>query len=93
MIELTKYRDIVEDALQMYCKRWSKKEGVGVYALNDWKNDIQFVHKILFEEFEYEICIPYLIKGVQFICYACVCIVRSPIYSVYIMSDNFLMIW
>ena len=40
-----------------------------------------FVHKILFGEFVlvYEICIPYLIKGVKFICYACVCIVRSPI--------------
>ena len=38
-----------------------------------------FVHKILFEEFVYEICIPYLIKGVKFICYACVCIGRSPI--------------
>ena len=37
-----------------------------------------FVNKILFEEFVYEICIPYLIKGVKFICYACVCIVRSP---------------
>ena len=31
--------DIVEDALQTYCKRWSKKEGVGVHALNDWKNE------------------------------------------------------
>ena len=38
-----------------------------------------FVHKIWFEEFVYEICIPYLIKGVKFICYACVCIVRSPL--------------
>ena len=38
-----------------------------------------FVHKILFEEFVYEICTPYLIKGVQFIYYASVCIVRSPI--------------
>ena len=38
-----------------------------------------FVHKVLFEEFLYEICIPYLRKGVQFICYACVCIVRSPV--------------
>ena len=38
-----------------------------------------FVHKILFEEFVYEICIPYFIKGVKFICYACVFKVRSPI--------------
>ena len=38
-----------------------------------------FLHKILFEEFLYEIRIPYVIKGVKFICYACVCIVRSPI--------------
>ena len=38
-----------------------------------------FVHEILFEEIVYEICIPYLIKGVKFIWYACVCIVRSPI--------------
>ena len=38
-----------------------------------------FVHKIWFEEFVYEICIPYLIKGVKFICYACVCKVCSPL--------------
>ena len=40
-----------------------------------------FVRKILFEEFVYEICIhePYLIIGVKFICYYCVCIVRSPV--------------
>ena len=38
-----------------------------------------FVHKILFEELVYEICIPYFIKGVKFICYACLCIVRSCI--------------
>ena len=38
-----------------------------------------FVDKIWFEEFVYEICIPFLIKGVKFICYACVCIVRSPL--------------
>ena len=30
---------IVEDALQTYCKRWSKKEDIGVHALNDWKNE------------------------------------------------------
>ena len=38
-----------------------------------------FVHKIWFEEFVYEICIPYLIKGVKFIRYARVCIVRTPL--------------
>ena len=38
-----------------------------------------FVHKIWFEEFVYEIYIPYLIKGVKFIFYAYVCIVRSPL--------------
>ena len=38
-IDFTKCRDIVEDALQTYCKRWSKKEGIGVHALNDWKNE------------------------------------------------------
>ena len=38
-IDFTKCRDIVEDALQTYCKLWSKKEGVGVHALNDWKNE------------------------------------------------------
>ena len=38
-IDFTKYRDIVEDALQTYCKRWSIKEDVGVHALNDWKNE------------------------------------------------------
>ena len=38
-VDFTKCRDIVEDALQTYCKRWSKKEGVGVHALNDWKNE------------------------------------------------------
>ena len=38
-IDFTKCRDIVEDALQTYCKRWSKKEGVEVHALIDWKNN------------------------------------------------------
>ena len=37
------------------------------------------VHKILFEEFVYEMCTSHLSKGLKFICYACVCIVRSPI--------------
>ena len=53
-----------------------------------------FVHKILVEEFVYEICIPYLIKGVKSICYACVCIVNlTQFNSVHIMSDNFLTTW
>ena len=38
-IDFTKCRDIVEDAFQTYGKRWSKKEGVGVHALNNWKNE------------------------------------------------------
>ena len=38
-IDFTKCRDIADDALQTYCKRWSKKEGIGVHALNDMKND------------------------------------------------------
>ena len=38
-----------------------------------------FLHKISFEEFVYEIRIPYVLKGVKFICYDCVCIVRSAI--------------
>ena len=38
-IDFTKCRSIVEEALQTYCKRWCKKEGVGVHSLNDWKNE------------------------------------------------------
>ena len=38
-IAFTKCMSIVEEALQTYCKRWCKKEGVGVHALNDWKNE------------------------------------------------------
>ena len=38
-IDFTKCRSIVEEALQSYCKRWCKKENVGVHALNDWKNE------------------------------------------------------
>ena len=47
----TKCRDIVEDALQTYCKRWSKKEGVGVHALNDWKNEFLRVIDIRIDNF------------------------------------------
>ena len=50
-IDFTKCRDIVEDALQTYCKRWSKKEGVGVHALNDWKNEFLRVIDIRIENF------------------------------------------
>ena len=38
-IDFTKYRSIVEEALQSYCKRWCKKESLGVHALNYCKND------------------------------------------------------
>ena len=47
----TKCRDIVEDALQTYCKRWSKKEGVGVHALNDWKNEFLRIIDIRIDNF------------------------------------------
>ena len=43
--------DIVEDALQTYCKRWSKKEGVGVHALNDWKNEFLRIIDIRIDNF------------------------------------------
>ena len=47
----TKCRDIVEDALQTYCKRWSKKEGVWVHALNDWKNEFLRIIDIRIDNF------------------------------------------
>ena len=50
-IDFTKCRDIVEDALKTYCKRWSKKEGVGVHALNDWKNEFLRVIDIRIDNF------------------------------------------
>ena len=50
-IDFTKCRDIVEDAHQTYCKRWSKKEGVGVHALNDWKNEFLRVLDIRIDNF------------------------------------------
>ena len=31
------HSSLVENALQTYCKRWSKEECFGVHALNDWK--------------------------------------------------------
>ena len=43
MIDFSKCRDIVEDTLQSYCKRWSKKKGVGVQALtHHWHKNRQF---------------------------------------------------
>ena len=48
---MLQHRDIVEDALQTYCKRWSKKEGVGVHALNDWKNEFLRVIDIRIDNF------------------------------------------
>ena len=50
-VDFTKCRDIVEDALQTYCKRLSKKEGVGVHALNDWKNEFLCVIDIRIDNF------------------------------------------
>ena len=37
--------------LQTNCKRWSKKEGVGVHALNDWKNEFLRVIDIRIDNF------------------------------------------
>ena len=50
-IDFTKCRDIVEDALQPYWKRWSKKEGVGMHALNDWKNEFLRIIDIRIDNF------------------------------------------
>ena len=41
----------VEEALQTYCKRWYKKEGIGVHALNDWKNEFLRIVDIRIENF------------------------------------------
>ena len=51
MIDFTKCRSIVEEALQSYCKRWCKKENVGVHALNDWKNEFLRIIDIRIENF------------------------------------------
>ena len=45
------YFIFVEDALQTYRKRWSKKEGVGVHALNDWKNEFLRIIDIRIDNF------------------------------------------
>ena len=50
-IYFTKCRSIVEEVLQIYCKRWYKKEGVGVHALNDWKNEFVRIVDIRIENF------------------------------------------
>ena len=50
-IDFTKCRSIVEEALQTYCKRWCKKEGVGVHALNDWKDEFLRIVDIGIENF------------------------------------------
>ena len=49
--DFTKCRDIVEDVLQIYCKRWSKKEGVGVHAINDWKTEFLRIIDIRIDNF------------------------------------------
>ena len=50
-IDFTKCRNIVEEALQSYCKRWCKIENVGVHALNDWKNEFLRIIDIRIENF------------------------------------------
>ena len=50
-IDFTKCRSIVEEALQTYCKRLCKKEGVEVHTLNDWKNECLRIVDIRIEHF------------------------------------------
>ena len=50
-IDFTKCRSIVEEAFQTYCKRWCKKEGVGMHALNDCKNEFLRIVDIKIEIF------------------------------------------
>ena len=50
-IDFTKCRSIVEEALQTYCKRWCKKKGVGVHALNDWEDEFLRIVDIRIENF------------------------------------------
>ena len=50
-IDFSKCRSIVEEALQTYNKRWCKKEGIGVHALNDWKNEFVRIVDIRIEHF------------------------------------------
>ena len=58
-VDFTKCRSIVDEALQTYSKRWCKKEGVGVHALNDWKNEILNIIDIRIDNFTKH---PHLIK-------------------------------
>ena len=44
-------RSIFKEALRSYCKRWCKKENVGVHALNDWKNEFWRIIDIRKENF------------------------------------------
>ena len=39
------------DALQTYCKRWAKREGVGVYALKDLKKEFLRIIDIRIDNF------------------------------------------
>ena len=50
-IDFTECHSIVEEAIQRYCKRWCKKEGVGVHALNDWNNEFLRIVGIRIENF------------------------------------------
>ena len=50
-IDFTKCRSIVEEALQTYCKRWYKKEGIGVHALNDLKDEFLRIVDIRIDNF------------------------------------------
>ena len=38
-------------AYMYFVKRWSKKEGVGVHALNDWKNEFLRIIDIRIDNF------------------------------------------
>ena len=57
--DFTKCRSIVETALQTYCKRRCKKEGVRVHTLNDCKNECLRFVDIRIENFTTH---PYLYK-------------------------------
>ena len=45
-IDFTKYRNIIEESRQ-----WSKKKGVGVHVLNDWKNEFLRIIDIRIDNF------------------------------------------
>ena len=50
-IHFTKCRNIIEEALQTYCKGWCKTDRGGVHALNDWKNEFLRIVDIRIENF------------------------------------------